>query len=184
MSIQIQTDDPVLARMLLLEAKRHGFRESEGPNILFIDLDHFPPSLLTDGLTIGLCTDPNALPGELRTEKLPLLSLPFSVLEFEKILYRSKETQQSPRVERWNGKVFLGGTEVPLSATERRLFDLLYDSRPHTVSDAELNAVLGESATHTNTLSVYLYRLRRKLCADGVVRIRRLRGKGCQWNEK
>ena len=184
MSIQIQAEDPVLARMLLLEAKRHGFPESEGTDILFIDLDHFPPRPLKDGITVGISTDPDALPSELRTGRIPVLSLPFSVLEFEKILYRARDLRPKPLVERWNGKVLLGGVEVPLSTTERRLFDLLYDSRPRTVSDAELNAVLGDSAAHTNTLSVYLYRLRRKLCADGVVRIRRWRGKGCQWIEK
>ena len=92
--------------------------------------------------------------------------------------------REKPLVERWNGRVLLRGEEVPLSDTERRLFDLLYDNRSRMVSDAELNAVLGDSASHTNTLSVYLYRLRRQLCADGVVRIRRSRGKGCQWIEK
>ena len=184
MSIQIQVDDPALARMLLLEAKRHGFRESGGADILFVDLDHHPARLAKNGLTVGLCTDPAALPHELHTDAIPLLTLPFSVVEFEKILYRSRDLCQNPRVERLGTQVLLGGEVIPLSDTERRLFDLLYDSRPSTVSDAALNAVLGESATHTNTLSVYLYRLRRKLCADGVSRIRRLRGKGCQWIEK
>jgi hypothetical protein len=184
MSIRIQVRDPALARMLLLEAMRHGFRESEGPDILFIDLDAYPPLPLRDGITVGLSADPSSLSDEIRSGKIPVLSLPFSVSELEEILYRLQDMRERPLVERWNGRVLLRGEEVPLSDTERRLFDLLYDNRSRMVSDAELNAVLGDSASHTNTLSVYLYRLRRKLCADGVVRIRRSRGKGCQWIEK
>lgn len=184
MSIELQIKDPDLARMLLLEAKRHGFRESDGPSILFIDVDHFPPRILKDGLTVAICADPSALPDGLQTSAFPLLTLPFSVSEFEKILYRLRDFRQTPRVERLGDRVLLGGKEISLSDTERRLFDLLYNNRPHPVAEVDLNAVLGNSATHTNTLSVYLYRLRRKLCADGVLRIRTLRGKGCQWIEE
>ena len=180
MSIQLQVDDPVLARMLLLEAKRHGFREEAGASVLFIDLDRYPPRRLKDGLTVGISATPTATD----THGIPVLSLPFSVSEFENILYRLQDARRSTRVERLDDRVLLGGAEIELSRTERRLFDLIYNSRPHPVSDADMNAVLGDSTAHTNTLAVYLYRLRRKLCADGVARIRRLRGKGCQWIEK
>ena len=181
MSIQLQLDDPVLARMLLLEAKRHGFREEAGASILFIDLDRYPPHRLKDGLTVGLSATPSA---HETAHGIPVLSLPFSVLELENILYRLRDMRRSARVERLGERVLLGGEEIELSRTERRLFNLIYDNSPHPVSDADMNAVLGDSTAHTNTLSVYLYRLRRKLCADGVARIRRLRGKGCQWIEK
>ena len=184
MSIFLQINDPVLSRMLLLESKRHGFREQEPPHILFAQTDTSTlPAMPPQTLCIGVCTHQGTLSAEARQRFSHLLFLPFSVREFENILYRSQDMPQTPRVERQGERLLLGGREIPLSRTERALFDLLYDNRHRTVSEAELNAVLGASAAKSNTLAVYLYRLRRKLCADGISRIRTVRGQGCRWAE-
>ena len=71
-----------------------------------------------------------------------------------------------------------GAKLVITGRTEATLLDLLYQNRGNTVTEAALAALLGDSAAHTNTLAVYLYRLRRKLCADGVNRILTVRGIG------
>ncbi|MBQ8357922.1 MAG: winged helix-turn-helix domain-containing protein [Clostridia bacterium] len=187
MSILIQVTDPVLARMLLLEAKRQGFREEDTPSLHIIDLDRFPPPTgAKQGVTvIGLSADPTSLSPAERTGVAGLLTLPFSVREFEAVLRCIRPSLHVDRVIPIDGnRLMLGGRTITLSATERRLFDLLYENRHRLVTESELRAALGESAMHTNTPAVYLYRLRKKLCADGVSRIRTVRGKGCQWIEE
>lgn len=185
MSITICTHDTDLARLLYLEARRQGFSANGEPSILFLDLDHFstPADPPAGAVVIGLSKYPDSLSPARQKGVYALLSLPLSVTEMAEILYRFRGYVTFDRVERTDRTLRLNGKPIPLSATEWRLFDLLYEQRDRVVSDAELNAVLGDGAQHTNTLAVYLYRLRRKLSADGVTRLRRVRGKGYQWIE-
>jgi DNA-binding response OmpR family regulator len=76
---------------------------------------------------------------------------------------------------------WLSGKKLRFSKTEQALLSLLYQNRHRTVSMNEISATIGESAANSNAAAVYLYRLRRKLEADGITRIRTVRGVGYQW---
>ena len=179
MSIRILTKDPMLKAMLLLEAKRQGFREEGEPSILLADLDTATlPADASGAFTVLLSADPAKLTALAQATPHALLSLPFSVRDFEDILHRYGGNVKKASLCREADCYRLNGKRVALSATESALLDLLYQHRDRTVSEAELTALLGDSATRTNTLAVYLYRLRRKLCADGVNRIRTVHGLG------
>lgn len=182
--ITLLIKDSTLARMLYLEAKRQGFREEGDPSVIFVDLDHVtapaaPPKRTT---VVGICAAPEQLTDRQRQSVGAILSLPFSVTQLEQLLrHPPKERVNTPVRE--GQRLLWGNKSIPLSATECKLFDLLYENRHRTVTEAELRAVLGDSADRTNTLAVYLYRLRRKLGAEGALCIRTVRGKGCRWVE-
>ncbi len=182
MSITVRVGDPVLSRMLYLEAKQYGFEESR-TSILIIDpVTEETPEPAPALLTIGITADPEAVPMTVKRRLLALLALPFSAKELENAVLHFREGSEL-RVERTGDILYLNGNRIALSHTEARLFDLLYDNRHRVVTEAELTALLGKSATHTNTLAVFLHRLRRKLGEAGVC-IQTLRGKGCQWIER
>ena len=184
MSITVQIADPALARMCMLEAKRHGFCEGRDPALILVDLDHFdPPTNESEALIIGLSADPSTLPITRSSGVYDVLSLPFSVREFEEILYRYQKNKKKCVITQENDRWLINGRALPLSQGEARLFALLYRNRDRLVSDTELQMALGDSATRTNTVAVYLYRLRRKLKNTGV-QIRTVRQKGCQWIEE
>lgn len=186
MSITIFEKDETVARMLFLEAKRQGFREERGPALFLVDLDDFDlPKDLPDGcLCMGLSRFPQRLSQSKRESVFALLSLPFSVAEFEENLYRFRGNVKNDVLRITEGRVTQNGRAVALSKTERAVLDLLYHNRERVVSEQEIAAVIGESANESNAVAVYLYRLRRKLCADGQSRIKTARGKGYQWIEK
>ena len=126
-------------------------------------------------ISIAFAQDPRA--------ELPfdaVLSLPFSVSDLERTLHSLLCTKR-PFVQLARGKILLGGQEIPLSPTEQRLFDLLFQNRHRVVKSNELEAALGSTAG--GALSVYLYRLRRKLSRDGILRIATVRGVGYRWME-
>lgn len=179
MSIRILTKDPTLRAMLRLESIRQGFREEGDPSILLTDLDTAaPPNDAEGAFTVLLSADPARLAAFAKSTPYAVLSLPFSVRDFENILYRYGGNVKKASLCKEADGYRLNGKKVALSRTEATLLDLLYQNRGNTVTEAALAALLGDSAAHTNTLAVYLYRLRRKLCADGVNRILTVRGIG------
>ena len=182
MSITVQIDDPILARMLYLEAKRHGFEHGAVSILLLDPTQTQAPEPCSTLLTVGLTAHPDAVPEENNRRLFALLPLPFSAKELEAVVLRFREHREL-RVERVGDLLYLNGSRISLSHTEAKLFDLLFDNRHRPVTDTEMTALLGESATHTNTLAVYLHRLRRKL-GDAGSCIKTLRGKGCQWIER
>ena len=181
MSITVQIEDPTLARICTLEAKRCGFCEGREPSLIITDLDHLPPPLADDGtLVIGISARPERLSSSQRAGVFAVLSLPFSVREFEEILCRFRKNDTTCTVFTENGQLWINGRRVPLSGKELSLFELLYHNRDRVVSDAEMRSVLGDEAAKTNTVAVYLYRLRRKLSPVGI-KLRTVRKTGCQW---
>ena len=182
MSIQILTENPVLATMLKLELKRQG-RADDRSALVFVDLDTVPlPRTASKGTLILLSSDAARLAAYEDTAP-GLLPLPLSVAELETLLDRLDNAAPQTPLRLEENALWLNGQHIALSATEAALIALLYRNRDRVVTEDELNAVLGESAARTNTLAVYLYRLRRKLCADGLTRIRTVRGQGYRWIE-
>lgn len=177
MSITVCVTDPILARMLYLEAKHYGF-EGDSPSVYFADLaGGAMPTPAEDLLTVAV----GELPADTARRAFARLALPFCAEEFRQIVQCWR--RQGARVERVGDLIYINGRQIALSRTEASLLDLLYKNRHRVVSTEEMCAVLGESALHTNTLSVYLYRLRRKLGAHGNC-IQTVRKTGCQWIEK
>ena len=183
MNILVSSTDPLLARMLLLEARRLLTATAEDLTLLLIDLDHPDPAVTPDtgSVSIGFSSDPRGLPTTAREGICALLSLPFSVRELSHALSLLLPRVPTALVIGDKGRLLLGGKAITLSRTESALFSLLYENRHRTVSEAEMVAVIGPSATESNAVSVYLYRLRRKLSPDGRTRITTLRGKGARW---
>lgn len=178
MSIITRVGDPLLARMLYLEAKRQGL--GEDTPILFIDpAVESIPEPIEGQLTVGITASPDLVTTAETRKLFALLPLPFSAKELAVVVRRFREGREQ-RVERTGDLLYLNGKRIAFSHTEAALFDLLFDNRHRLVSESEMTALLGESAKHTNTLAVYLHRLRRKLGEDGRC-IRTVRGKGCQW---
>lgn len=184
MSIRVISKSKTLAAMLTLEARRQGFAEAGEPSILFVDLDTAQRPARPDGTpTVLLTCDPTQAEAMRDDTVLGVLSLPFSVREFGDILHRSGGKFQNTSLRLAGNTLWLEGERISLSATEAALLALLYKHRDRTVTEAELKTVLGEGAERANTLAVYMYRLRRKLCADGMQRIRTVRGEGYRWAE-
>ena len=180
MSITVQIEDPTLARICTLEAKRCGFCEGREPSLIITDLDHLPPPLADGTLVIGISARPERLSSSQRAGVFAVLSLPFSVREFEEILCRFRKNDTTCVVFAENGRLWVNGKQLSLSKKEQSLFELLYRNRDRVVSDAEMRSVLGDEAAKTNTVAVYLYRLRRKLSPVGI-KLRTVRKTGCQW---
>lgn len=186
MSITILEKDEALARMLLLEMKRQGFTEEGEPSLLLVDLDDFdlPRDAHEGALCIGLSRAPELLPKSKTVGVEALLSLPFSVRELTEKLPRMRGSCQKDALRVVSGRITVGGRAVALSRAERAVFELLYENRHRPLEEAEIAAVLGESATATNAVAVYLYRLRKKLSLGGRNPIKTHRGKGYQWIEE
>ena len=184
MRLVISSANPILARMLYLEAKRLLLPDETAQVTLFLwDLDTPDPTVTPPmgAICVGFSAHTDAVGGAVREGLSALLSLPFSAREFD-----STVAALLPREGRGlriaaDGTVLLNGKAVRLSRTEAALFSLLYRNRHRVVTGAEIDALLGESATKANAAAVYLYRVRRKLCADGKERIRTVRGKGARW---
>lgn len=182
MSITVRVSDPTLARMLYLEAKRHGLEKSEA-QIVFLDpLAERMPAQTEDTWIIGITYHPEKVAAPIARALFALLSLPFSADELEHVILRLREGG-ALRVERVDDLLYLNGKRIALSHTEAGLFDLLYENRHRPVTEAEMIALLGESATKTNAVAVYLHRLRRKL-GDAGRFVVSLRGVGAQWKER
>ncbi len=83
------------------------------------------------------------------------------------------------RYDRAHKRVTVDGVEVPLSATELRVFDVLIGNAGRIVSKSQIEDRLyhWNGGTESNTIEVYVSRLRRKL---GRGLIRTVRGLGYQ----
>lgn len=182
MSITVRISDQTLARMLYLEAKRHGFEESNTQIVLLDPVAEKLPEQLGNALIIGVTAQPEAIDDTVARRLFALLSLPFSAAELADVILRFRENGDL-RVEREQDLLYLNGTRIALSHTEAKLFDLLFENRHRPVTEAEMIALLGESAEKTNTVAVYLHRLRRKL-GDAGNCVKTVRGVGAQWIER
>ena len=184
MSVAVFSRDAVLSQMLLLEALRCGLQEvaPELARVCLIDLDH--PVPLPRGecapLQIGFSAYPEKVKNTTRSGLYALLELPFSARELSAILHRRESAPQGALL-REGEALWLSGKKLAFSATEQKVLDLLYENRARIVSAQEIEAILGEQAEKSNAVAVYLYRLRRKLEQDGVMRIRTERGAGYRW---
>ena len=183
MSVAVFSKDALLARMLLLEARRCGMQEAapEEARVWLIDLDHLPPvpRVAHGPIQIGFCADPDALAPSVPVGLYALLALPFQARQLQQLLHRT-EVGQAQLLQDAEG-FSLGGKRLHFSKTEEQLLELLYQNRHRVVLTREISAILGESAENSNAAAVYLYRLRRKLEKDGTMRIRTVRGVGYQW---
>ena len=183
MSVAVFSTDAVLSRMLLLEALRCGLCEAEPDEagVWLIDLDHAPTMRRAShsALRIGFSSAPEAVPQSVKRTLYALLSLPFSARELSALL-RGRELPRAALLEEGE-ELWLAGEKLHFSRTEQQILSLLREHRERVVTVAEISAILGEQAENSNTVAVYLYRLRRKLEADGTMRIRTVRGVGYQW---
>jgi hypothetical protein len=184
MSVAVFSADALLARILLLEAKRCGFEESspENARVWLIDFDHAVarPTRVAPPTMIGFSSDPESVDAPLAKSLYALLPLPFSAKEFSAVLGR-QVLAPATALLREGEELFLSGNKLHFSKTERAVLALLYTNRHRTVSTEELATIIGTAAANSNATAVYLYRLRRKLEADGRMRIRTVRGKGYRW---
>lgn len=182
MSIEIHIEDPLLARMLYLEAKRYGFDGDDGDILLLDPTLESVPEPAPGQLTVGLTASPKSVPDSEQEKLFALLALPFSTRELADTV-RLFRRGDGHRIVRTANGLYCNGRKIVFSRTEGKLFDLLYGNRHRLVTEAEMNEVLGDSTSRTNTLAVYVYRLRRKLQKEGISCIRTMRGQGCQWIE-
>lgn len=184
MSVAVFSANAELAEMLLLEAKRCGLRPAPPAQarVWLLDLDE--PQTLPKGqnapVQIGFSAFPDRVEKGVRSQLFALLLLPFSAAELDELLSARAPAQNSALLREGN-ELWLCGKRLHFSKTEQALFSLLYKNRHRVVTNAELCASIGESAENSNATAVYLYRLRRKLEADGITRIRTVRGVGYQW---
>ena len=184
MSVAVFSADALLARMLLLEARRCGLAEAlpEQARVWLIDLDHPQPLPKKSAmpLCIGFSSRPEAVESATRSELYALLPLPLCAKRLGALLF-GRDTPTADTLLREGGQLFLGGKRLCFSKTEQSVLSLLYENRHRAVTANELAAAIGESAVNSNAAAVYLYRLRRKLEADGIMRIRTVRGVGYRW---
>ncbi len=184
MSVAVFSRDKTLARMLLLEAKRCGLQvvAPAQARVWLLDLDHLPelPKKGGASLQIGFSADPENVKNSTRSGLYALLELPFCARELDAILQRQESFPTSPLL-REEEQFWLAGKKLHFSKIEGRILSLLCENKHRTVTVREIEAILGITAEKSNAVAVYLYRLRRKLEADGITRIRTKRGAGYQW---
>lgn len=184
MSVAVFSRDNVTARMLLLEAKRCGLQPAEPheARVWLLDLDALPrmPKGVSAPMQIGFSSHPDALSKEAREGLYALLSLPFSARELQALL-RHSATAPTHILLCEGEEFWLCGKKLRFSKTEQALLSLIHQNRHRIVTTDELSRSIGKSAENSNATAVYLYRLRRKLEADGITRIRTVRGVGYQW---
>lgn len=184
MKLTVNSADPLLARMLALEAKRMGCLQAATDATLYlVDLDNPDPTVPppTGAISVGFSSTPEAIAPEVRATLSALCRLPLSVAELDAVLENLLPRVAESFLVLDTRTLLLGGRKIRLSPAEAALFALLYENRDRAVSEAEMTAVLGVNASNSNTPAVYLYRLRRKLGADGRQRIATLRAEGARW---
>ena len=181
MSVAVFSADPVLSRMLELEAKRCELSLSspEQAEVWLIDLDS--PVPLPGKGKAAFCVGFSAKELEAPPQQVDLLlRLPFSAAALGRVL-RQKPMRLHAELRREGNALWLSGKKLHFSRIEQQLLTLLIQNHHRVVTPIELAEVIGESAEKTNAVAVYLYRLRHKLEADGMTRIRTVRGVGYQW---
>ncbi len=176
--IAILSTDPILSRMLTLEAERGGFSltSPDAAKLWLLDLDHPPRPLpqRNGAYVIGFSTEKAA-----STRVDLVFPLPYPTGDLQRILRSYTNSDNSDTVLRHlPGIALVGDKKVPLSPTEESLYLLLLHHCGETVAEEELLAALGDSTATTNVLQVHIYRLRRKLSVNGASYIRAVRGKG------
>lgn len=181
MKVTIFSQESILARMLELEAKRCELSLStpEDAQVWLMDLDHLPPLPRREApaLRIGFTTQPQQATGLSLDAVLPI-PFPAHVLE---ALLRQREGASASALRREGDVLWLSGKKLHFSRIERQILSLLLQGDHRVVTVQELAAIIGRGAENSNAVAVYLYRLRRKLEADGITRIRTVRGVGYQW---
>jgi hypothetical protein len=179
-SVAVFSADALLCRMLELEAKRCGLDNvlPEQARIWLIDLDH--PVRLPKGAPTLRVAFASKSEEACANGADVLLPIPFPARELEELLCRTPNAKQR-NLSKKGESLWLCGRRLHFSETEQALLDILMREHHRTVSAAELALTIGESAENSNAVAVYLYRLRRKLEADGITRIRTVRGVGYQW---
>lgn len=182
MSVAVFCADAVTARMLLLEAKRCGLREEmpERARVWLVDLDHpVPrPACTPPLLQIGFCADRTRVEPAVLQQMQTVLSLPLRAGELS---FALSHEPPSLCVRQEGEELWLAGKKLHFSKVEKALLQFLLENRDRTVTVEEISAIIGKSAENSNAAAVYLYRLRRKLEADGQTRIRTVRGVGYRW---
>ena len=143
-----------------------------------IDLDAPVPLPREDNATMHVAL--SSTPARVERDRYSaVLELPFSAADLDACLLR--RGAPLPTFSREGDSIRLAGKKLRFSKTEQALLSLLWQNRHRIVAHDELSALIGESAANSNAAAVYLYRLRRKLEADGITRIRTVRGVGYQW---
>lgn len=176
--IAILTTDPILSRMLTLEAKRGGISLSspEKAELWLLDLDHPPRPMPRAGeaYVVGFSA------GETDSAHADhLLPLPYPTAVLQDILSSYFHTSSGDMTLRHlPGIALVGEQRVHLSPAEERLFSLLLAHRGETVPLEQLINALPESNATTNVLQVHMYHLRRKLSLSDASYIRAVRGIG------
>lgn len=175
--IAILGTDPILSRMLTLEAERGGFPIStpEAAKIWLLDLDHPPRPLPQnrEAYVVGFTRDT-----AVGTRADHTFTLPYPTQELQALFDAFMNGNRDARLRHLPGIALVGERKVHLSPAEERLYALLLERQGEIVPEKDLLKALGESTAATNVLQVHIYRLRRKLSADGASYIRAVRGKG------
>lgn len=176
--IAILSTDPILSRMLTLEAARGGFSLAapEQARLWLWDLDHPPRGLSPDreAYVIGFTKEKA---DDARADFI--FTLPYPTKDLQALLCAfAYKNEAKTALRHLPGIALVGEKKVHLSPTEERLFTLLLDRQGEVVAEEELLRALGDSTATANVLQVHIYRLRRKLSGDGASYIRAVRGKG------
>lgn len=174
--IAILTTDPILARMLALEAARAEIPISapDEARVWLLDLDH--PQRVpkgSDAYIIGFTAEEKAASGVDLT-----LPLPYPSAMLRQVLKAYFAPQGDSPLRHLPGIALVGEVRVHLSPAEEKLFALLLAHRGTTVPTKDLLAALPESEAKTNVLQVHMYRLRRKLSLNGASPLFAVRGVG------
>ena len=181
MSFAVLSADAVTARMLSLEAKRCGFCEESAlqARVLLIDLARPVkcPVRSDVPLKIAFCEDPSQLDVTEKVQYHAVLALPFCASELSALLRGQLPALVLPK-ETVSASF---GKSPHFSGVEQALLTFLQEHRDRVVTAEELSTIIGQSAENSTAVAVYLYRLRRKLEADGKRRIRTVRGVGYRW---
>ena len=176
--IAILTTDPILSRMLTLEASRAkiAITSPEKATLWFLDLDHPPRPIprASEAYVVGFSAEAaNSAHAD------HLLPLPYPTAALQDILSSYFRTSNGDvALRHLPGIALVGERRIHLSPAEECLFSLLLENRGKTVCMKDLLAALCESNATTNVLQVHMYRLRRKLSAGGASYIRAVRGVG------
>ena len=175
--IAIHSTDPILSRMLALEAERGSFPIStpEAARIWLLDLDHPPRPVPQNREAFVVGFTQNDAVG---TRADQTFSLPYPTQKLHALLDAFMNSNRVARLRHLPGIALVGERKVHLSPAEERLYTLLLERQNELVPEKDLLAALGESAATANVLQVHIYRLRRKLSAGGASYIRAVRGKG------
>ncbi len=181
MSFAVLSADAITARMLSLEAKRCGFCEESAlqARVLLIDLVHPVkcPVRSDAPMKIAFCEAPSHLDMTKKSQYHAVLALPFCATELSALLRGKLSALVFPK-ETFSSSF---GKSPHFSQVEQALLIRLQENRDRVVTVEELSTIIGQSAENSNAVAVYLYRLRRKLEADGQRRIRTVRGVGYRW---